>query len=605
MNRSEHFENDEDSSDFFIIENKADHIQRSTSPSNKNNDSFISNAQKEERNKEIKIIIEKNEVIDIGEVDNYSINVSEEDYSKIENQKNFKKSDIKKKKSSVKKKNNDTQKIILGKKRLKEKSEKKSQKKNTSKKKTTKNKKINKNTNKYHDNKYRDLIIYKGLNNCEELLESIIKEKMIKLIKNKSKIKKAKKKRRSSCSKKKITKLVDEETQTLIKKDKTKNDSQNPIIIKLNDEEEDVKYQNKNENKLKNVRIKSDIKTEIINTDSINNNNIIINSKNNINDQSMSVYSNNSNDASNINISISNDKKIKNNSIISKNKQFDNKTSNNNKSFKNNESLNNNDSFNNDDSFTNKPLTYNKYNQNNDSFHINYNANNSFENNNNINNSFENFSAHTVPSKNSKLNSILKNIISQNSYESIIHKIASKEIIPNNNINKYLIDLLQKYGHCNVVSSLLDLGKNRQKISGQNSQHTSFISSKTEKSINLKGAVNNINQIYAKTDENQSNTLFYCNEKGCVIRYYCFNGITDNLMKCQCCENGCMGSGILKLSDKTFKIVKKHNIDEILHKSNTEEKDYVYRKIKFRNYEKILVEKNQYNSHFKIVWKLH
>ena len=45
--------------------------------------------------------------------------------------------------------------------------------------------------------------------------------------------------------------------------------------------------------------------------------------------------------------------------------------------------------------------------------------------------------------------------------------------------------------------------------------------------------------------------------------------------------------------------MKKHNINEILHKSNTEEKDYIYRKIKFRN-EKILEEKNQYNSH--IVW---
>ena len=29
--------------------------------------------------------------------------------------------------------------------------------------------------------------------------------------------------------------------------------------------------------------------------------------------------------------------------------------------------------------------------------------------------------------------------------------------------------------------------------------------------------------------------------------------------------------------------MKKHNIDEILHKSYTEEKDYIYRKIKFRN----------------------
>ena len=36
--------------------------------------------------------------------------------------------------------------------------------------------------------------------------------------------------------------------------------------------------------------------------------------------------------------------------------------------------------------------------------------------------------------------------------------------------------------------------------------------------------------------------------------------------------------------------MKKHNINEILHK------DYIYRKIKFRN-EKILEEKNQYNSH--------
>ena len=37
--------------------------------------------------------------------------------------------------------------------------------------------------------------------------------------------------------------------------------------------------------------------------------------------------------------------------------------------------------------------------------------------------------------------------------------------------------------------------------------------------------------------------------------------------------------------------MKKHNIDEILHKNNTEEKDYIYKKIKFRN-EKILEEKN-------------
>ena len=619
--RSKFFENDENSSDFFTIENKANHIQRSTSPSNRNDDSLISNTQKEERKKEIKIVIENNGIV--SDVDNYSINISEEDFSKIENERNIKENNIKKKKSKIKHKKNDKKKISLGQKRLKATSEKKNHKKNTIKNKINKKNEINKNENKSYYHKNNDFTINKGMNDCEGLLESIIKNKMGSLTKNKSKVKKINKKIKSSCIKKKINKLIDEETQTQIKKDKIKNISQNSIANNLNGYGI-IKYQNKNENQLKNVNIINDISTYINNSNIINNSTIINKSKRNIKDRSMSDYSNNSNSDSNMNLSISNDKKINCNSIISNNKPLKNKLFNNNKSTKNNDSFHNHDSFNNnelisnnesinnsssinnDNSFMNKSLTYNKHNQNNDSFQINYNANNSFENNNNINNnSFDNFSTHTVPSKKSKLYYILKNIISQNSYESIIHKIASKEIIPNNNINKYLIDILQKYGHCNVISSLLDLGKIRQKNYVENSQYHSLFSSNTEKNIYLKGTVNNINQIYAKTDENQSNTLFYCNEKGCVIRYYCFNGITDNLIKCQCCENGCMGSGILKLSDKTFKIVKNHNIEEILHKSNIEEKDYVYRKIKFRNYEKVFVKKNQYNNHFKIVWKVH